>query len=265
MAIRQTAHSRLHRPCAPRPPAEPPPPPSAALGSDIENGIIYPRNHDRPSSRTPPDSVRVAGGPGTHSFASQLLCWAHCARAVPRRRPTAHPAHPLRGAAAPPNFGGTRPTPSLHPRSGRRADPRPSPHGVKSRGDAWRRSLRRRSPLPSPPSSPSRAQRVPPRIWGESALPDTMVMDSLAGDTASSSGACVPAARNGRAGKKNKIRPHPRFLGGAATSLENSTLTNQHSFKHTFRTQYSLSHHRTTTTLISTFSSITSPTLVHHR
>lgn len=226
MAIRQTAHSRLHRPCAPRPPAEPPPPPSAALGSDIENGIIYPRNHDRPSSRTPPDSVRVAGGPGTHSFASQLLCWAHCARAVPRRRPTAHPAHPLRGAAAPPNFGGTRPTPSLHPRSGRRADPRPSPHGVKSRGDAWRRSLRRRSPLPSPPSSPSRAQRVPPRIWGESALPDTMVMDSLAGDTASSSGACVPAARNGRAGKK-KQNPAPPALSRRCRNISGELNANK--------------------------------------
>jgi hypothetical protein len=184
VAIRQAAHSRWHRPCGPRPPAEPPPPPSAALGSDIENGIIHPRNHHRPSSRTPPDSVRVPEGPGAHSFAWQLHCWPHCARAVPRRRPTAHPAHPLRGAAAPPNFGGTRPTPPLHPRTGRRADPRLPPHGVKSRGHAWRRSLRRRSPLPSPPSSPSRVQRVPPRIWSESTPPDTLVMDPRPSDIA---------------------------------------------------------------------------------
>ena len=133
------------------------------------------------AGRTAPEPSRAAVPPPT-----QLT---HCE--VPQRRQTSgglvpHP-HCTRGLVGGPTRG------LLLTASSRAAT-----HGGAALGAA---------PAPSPPSSPSRAQRVPPRIWGESALPDTMVMDSLAGDTASSSGACVPAARNGRAGKKQNPAP----------------------------------------------------------
>jgi len=100
VAFRRAAPSHRHRPCAPRPPGEPPPPPSAALGSDIENGVIHPRKHHRSSSRTPPDSVRVAGGRGALGVAWQRQRSDPSAQGgrAPQRRPaTDAPASPPAG------------------------------------------------------------------------------------------------------------------------------------------------------------------------
>ena len=98
--------------------------------------------------------------------------WSRGSGSVARRRRRAdgrlsgdprrmRPPHPLPGAAKPPNCGGSRSRPPLHPWSGWRADPPPPPGGVKSRGYAWRRAA---GAAPAPPRLPP-PSLLPPRAY----------------------------------------------------------------------------------------------------
>lgn len=169
------------------------------------------------------------------------------------------PPHPLPGAAAPPNCEGSRSRPPLHPWSGWRADPPPPPGGVKSRGYAWRRA--------------SGAAPAPPRLPPPSLLPRGHTRAPLLESPKPTRPVTVDAVRRHRDASSSlraSIGPWRRRTVAAlpvqrkrAISFGTQNVTAD--FKHTHRTHHTLSHHHTTTTLISTFSSVTSPTQVHHR
>ena len=192
VAIRQAAHSRWHRPCHPDPQL-----------SRLRRHLP----HSGRISRTASSTLATIIDPRPALPRTRSVCREDRVHTPSRRSCTAGPTapEPSRAAVPPPTQLTHCEVPQRHQTSGGLA-----PHSHRTRGlvggptrglllmassraaTHGGAALGAAAALP-PPSSPSRAQRVPPRIWRESTPPDTLVKDSRPGDAASSSHACVPA------------------------------------------------------------------------